>query len=67
MPCWMTIPRCKNPYEIPSGYEGNMMVRGEGDDIWYQRLWRQLTPETMEAIVEQSQRFLLPLFRFNQS
>ncbi|EME5696716.1 exodeoxyribonuclease V subunit gamma [Escherichia coli] len=48
-------------------YEGNMMVRGEGDDIWYQRLWRQLTPETMEAIVEQSQRFLLPLFRFNQS
>ncbi|HFO8074595.1 TPA: exodeoxyribonuclease V subunit gamma [Escherichia coli] len=48
-------------------YKGNMMVRGEGDDIWYQRLWRQLTPETMEAIVEQSQRFLLPLFRFNQS
>ncbi|EQA0895728.1 exodeoxyribonuclease V subunit gamma [Escherichia coli] len=48
-------------------YEGNMMVRGEGDDIWYQRLWRQLTPETMEAIVEQSQRFLLPLFRFSQS
>ncbi|EOL1179626.1 exodeoxyribonuclease V subunit gamma [Escherichia coli] len=48
-------------------YEGNMMVSGEGDDIWYQRLWRQLTPETMEAIVEQSQRFLLPLFRFNQS
>ncbi|HAI2391499.1 TPA: exodeoxyribonuclease V subunit gamma [Escherichia coli] len=48
-------------------YEGNMMVRGEGDDIWYQRLWRQLTPETMEAIVEQLQRFLLPLFRFNQS
>ncbi|HCO1221587.1 TPA: exodeoxyribonuclease V subunit gamma [Escherichia coli] len=48
-------------------YEGNMMVRGEGDDIWYQRLWRQLTPETMEAIVEQWQRFLLPLFRFNQS
>ncbi|MGS8274024.1 exodeoxyribonuclease V subunit gamma [Escherichia coli] len=48
-------------------YEGNMMVRGEGDDIWYQRLWRQFTPETMEAIVEQSQRFLLPLFRFNQS
>ncbi|AOM56659.1 exodeoxyribonuclease V subunit gamma [Escherichia coli] len=48
-------------------YEGNMMMRGEGDDIWYQRLWRQLTSETMEAIVEQSQRFLLPLFRFNQS
>ncbi|HAU4328519.1 exodeoxyribonuclease V subunit gamma [Citrobacter freundii] len=48
-------------------YEGNMMVRGEGDDIWYQRLWRQLAPETLETIVSQSQRYLLPLFRFNQS
>ncbi|MFB4179692.1 exodeoxyribonuclease V subunit gamma [Escherichia fergusonii] len=48
-------------------YEGNMIVRGEGDDIWYQRLWRQLEPETLETIVSQSQRFLLPIFRFNQS
>ncbi|EHJ4128295.1 exodeoxyribonuclease V subunit gamma [Escherichia fergusonii] len=48
-------------------YEGNMIVRGEGDDIWYQRLWRQLEPETLETIVSQSQRFLLPVFRFNQS
>ncbi|MEG0099662.1 MAG: exodeoxyribonuclease V subunit gamma [Citrobacter sp.] len=48
-------------------YEGNMMVRGEGDDIWYQRLWRQLEPDTLETIVSQSQRYLLPLFRFNQS
>ncbi|WP_423060877.1 exodeoxyribonuclease V subunit gamma [Citrobacter portucalensis] len=48
-------------------YEGNMMVRGEGDDIWYQRLWRQLDADTLEAIVLQSQRYLLPIFRFNQS
>ena len=48
-------------------YEGNMMVRGEGDDIWYQRLWRQLDAETLERIVLQSQRYLLPIFRFNQS
>ena len=48
-------------------YEGNMMVRGEGDDIWYQRLWRQLDADTQEAIVLQSQRYLLPIFRFNQS
>lgn len=48
-------------------YEGNMIVRGEGDDIWYQRLWRQLEPETLETIVSQSQRFLLPIIRFNQS
>ncbi|NDO81569.1 exodeoxyribonuclease V subunit gamma [Citrobacter sp. NCU1] len=48
-------------------YEGNVMVRGEGDDIWYQRLWRQLEPETMEAIIQKSKDYLLPLFRFNQS
>ncbi|MEG1787130.1 MAG: exodeoxyribonuclease V subunit gamma, partial [Citrobacter sp.] len=48
-------------------YEGNMMVRGEGDDIWYQRLWRQLDAATLETIVLQSQRYLLPIFRFNQS
>ncbi|HHT8228925.1 MULTISPECIES: exodeoxyribonuclease V subunit gamma [Citrobacter] len=48
-------------------YEGNMMVRGEGDDIWYQRLWRQLDAATLDTIVLQSQRYLLPIFRFNQS
>ena len=48
-------------------YEGNMIVRGEGDDIWYQRLWRQLDADTLETIVLQSQRYLLPIFRFNQS
>ena len=48
-------------------YEGNMIIRGEGDDIWYQRLWRQLDADTLETIVLQSQRYLLPIFRFNQS
>ncbi|SUH35169.1 exonuclease V subunit [Salmonella enterica subsp. enterica] len=32
-------------------YEGNMMVSGEGEDIWYQRLWRQLESETLQAII----------------
>ncbi|MCI1897877.1 MAG: exodeoxyribonuclease V subunit gamma [Enterobacter sp.] len=48
-------------------YEGNMMVRGEGEDVWYQRLWRTLEPQYFDAITEESQRYLLPLFRFNQS
>ncbi|MDJ4913033.1 exonuclease V subunit gamma, partial [Salmonella enterica] len=48
-------------------YEGNMMVSGEGEDIWYQRLWRQLESETLQAIIAQSRHYLLPLFRFNQS
>ncbi|MGC4127615.1 MAG: exodeoxyribonuclease V subunit gamma, partial [Enterobacter sp.] len=48
-------------------WEGNMMVRGEGDDVWYQRLWRTLEPEYFETITEEAQRYLLPLFKFNQS
>lgn len=33
-------------------YEGNMMVRGEGDDVWYQRLWRTLEPEYFDIITQ---------------
>ena len=47
-------------------YEGNMVARGEGDDVWYQRLWRTLTPEHVVQITELSQRYLLPIYRFNQ-
>ncbi|XTZ39197.1 exodeoxyribonuclease V subunit gamma [Salmonella enterica] len=47
-------------------YEGNMMVSGEGDDIWYQRLWRTLDTEYYAEITEQAQRFLLPLYRHHQ-
>lgn len=47
-------------------WEGNMMKRGEGDDIWYQRLWRTLEPETYEAITEQTAKYLLPVLRFHQ-
>lgn len=59
--------RQKARVKFMQAYEGNMVVRGEGEDIWYQRLWRQLDSETFEAIILQSQRYLLPLFRFNQS
>ncbi|MFU0447801.1 exodeoxyribonuclease V subunit gamma [Pseudocitrobacter faecalis] len=48
-------------------YEGNMVVSGEGSDIWYQRLWRTLENEQYEAIIEQTQRYLLPVFRYHQS
>lgn len=59
--------RQKARVKFMQAYEGNMVVRGEGEDIWYQRLWRQLDSETLESIILQSQRYLLPLFRFNQS
>lgn len=47
-------------------YEGNMVVSGEGADVWYQRLWRTLEPEYFAEITTQAQRFLLPLYRHNQ-
>ncbi|MCU6663939.1 exodeoxyribonuclease V subunit gamma [Silvania hatchlandensis] len=48
-------------------YEGNMMVRGEGEDVWYQRLWRTLEPEYFDAITDEARRYLLPLYRFKSS
>ncbi|HDX9114221.1 TPA: exodeoxyribonuclease V subunit gamma [Klebsiella michiganensis] len=48
-------------------YEGNMVVSGEGADVWYQRLWRTLEAEYYEEILTQTQRYLLPVFRFHQS
>ncbi|HEY4466803.1 MAG TPA: exodeoxyribonuclease V subunit gamma [Klebsiella sp.] len=48
-------------------YEGNIVVSGEGADVWYQRLWRTLEPEYYEEILAQTQRYLLPVFRFHQS
>ena len=47
-------------------YEGNMVVSGEGTDVWYQRLWRTLEPAYYEEIITQTQRYLLPIFRFHQ-
>ena len=47
-------------------YEGGMMSRGEGEDVWYQRLWRVLAPEHYAQITALSERYLLPLYRFNQ-
>ncbi|WP_024561579.1 exodeoxyribonuclease V subunit gamma [Franconibacter pulveris 601] len=52
--------------KLLQAWAGNQMVEGEGADIWYQRLWRNLEPEYYEAIIREAQRYLLPLFRFNQ-
>ena len=48
-------------------WEGNMMMSGEGADVWYQRLWRTLEPEHYKAIIGQAERYLRPIFRFHQS
>ena len=43
-----------------------MMVRGEGDDVGING-YGELEPEYFETITEEAQRYLLPLFKFNQS
>lgn len=53
--------------KLIQAWTGSYNVEGEGADMWYQRLWRTLEQEYYDAIVEQAQRYLLPLFRFNQT
>lgn len=52
--------------KLTQAWEGNQMVAGEGADMWLQRLWRTLEPEYYQAILREAERFLLPLFRYNQ-
>lgn len=53
--------------KLLAAWEGNHMVEGEGADIWLQRLYRTLDAGYYDAIVREAERYLLPLFRFNQS
>lgn len=50
-----------------SAWEGNQMVEGEGADIWLQRLYRTMDNEYYEAVIREAERYLLPLFRYNQA
>lgn len=52
--------------KLLAAWEGNHMVEGEGADIWLQRLYRTLDAEYYDAIITEAERYLLPLFRFNQ-
>lgn len=61
----VTLQKAQNKFL--QAYEGNMVSRGEGEDVWYQRLWRTLTPDHYQQITALSTRYLLPLYRFNQS
>lgn len=47
-------------------WEGGVMINGEGDDVWYQRLWRTLEPQHYQAITAEVERFLLPMLRFSR-
>lgn len=64
---WDEETQQKASNRLLQAFEGNQMMDGEGRDIWYQRLWRSMVPDYYAAIIEQTQRYLLPLLRFNQS
>ncbi len=59
-----TQQKAKN--KLLAAWEGNLMVEGEGADIWLQRLYRTLDNDYYEAIIREAERYLLPLFRFNR-
>ncbi|WP_336279780.1 exodeoxyribonuclease V subunit gamma [Cronobacter dublinensis] len=63
---WDEETQLKARNKLIQAWTGNQMVEGEGTDIWYQRLWRNLEPEYYEAIIREAQRYLLPLFRHHQ-
>ncbi|MEL4012695.1 exodeoxyribonuclease V subunit gamma [Dryocola clanedunensis] len=52
--------------KLLAAWEGNQMVEGEGADVWLQRLYRTLDNDYYEAVIHEAERYLLPLFRFNQ-
>jgi len=53
--------------KLVSAFEGNTMIEGEGTDIWLQRLYRSLDDSYYQAIISEAEKYLLPVFRFNQS
>ncbi|MEJ5073625.1 exodeoxyribonuclease V subunit gamma [Enterobacter ludwigii] len=64
---WDEATQQKARSKFMQAWEGSMVIRGEGADVWYQRLWRTLEPESVEAIITQAERYLQPVFRFHQS
>lgn len=52
--------------KLREAWSANYQHPGEGEDIWYQRIWRTLTAEYCQAIIDNAQRYLLPLWRYNQ-
>lgn len=64
---WDEPTQLKARNKLLAAWEGNQMVEGEGADIWLQRLYRTLDNDYYSAIIHEAERYLLPLFRFDQS
>lgn len=59
--------RRKADSKFKQTWEGTRVVSGEGEDAWYQRLWRTLPTENYPEIIAQARCYLLPVFRFQSS
>ena len=64
---WDEQTQLKARSKLVSAWEGNTLVEGEGADIWLQRLYRSLDENYYKAIISETENYLLPVFRFNQS
>lgn len=52
--------------KLADAFNGGYQQRGEGEDIWYQRLWRNLDSTYSQAIIDCAQHWLLPIWQHNQ-
>ncbi|BDH44751.1 RecBCD enzyme subunit RecC [Salmonella enterica subsp. enterica serovar Choleraesuis] len=47
-------------------WQGNQRVEGEGSDLWLQRLSRTMDDAYCQLVIDNTQRYLLPLYRHRQ-
>lgn len=52
--------------KLLQAWQGDQRIGGEGEDPYVQRVFRWLDSPHLQAIIEEAQRYLLPLARFNQ-
>ncbi|MEH2919653.1 exodeoxyribonuclease V subunit gamma [Samsonia erythrinae] len=62
---WDEETQAKARARLLQAWQGNMKVRGEGEDYYLQRIVRELDEKRMSEIIEAAQVWLLPAFRFN--
>lgn len=52
--------------KLLQAWQGSQRVEGEGADLWLQRLSRALSEDDYQSIIENAQRYLLPLYRYRE-
>lgn len=52
--------------KLADTWRGSYQQQGEGEDPYYQRLYRSLTPDYCQAIIAAATTYLLPLWQHNE-